>query len=128
MRFEVLGPVRGWRGEDELELGSPQQRLLLAALLLARGRALSMAQLVDVLWGTRPPRQAVGTVQTYVSRLRAVLGREALASVDDGYLLRPAELDADAAEAALSRARDAGPEERVALLSGALALYGSEPL
>lgn len=38
MRFQVLGPLRGWRGETELDLGTPRQREMLAALLLARGR------------------------------------------------------------------------------------------
>jgi hypothetical protein len=39
VRFEVLGPVRGWHGDAELDLGSPQQRAVLAMLLLARGRS-----------------------------------------------------------------------------------------
>ncbi|MFH9944796.1 hypothetical protein ACH4OT_36465, partial [Streptomyces murinus] len=38
LRFGVLGPVRAWRGEEVLATGSPQQRALLAALLLREGR------------------------------------------------------------------------------------------
>ncbi len=37
LRFGVLGPVRAWRGEEPLATGSPQQRALLAALLLREG-------------------------------------------------------------------------------------------
>ncbi len=94
MRFEVLGPVRGWHGKDEIDLGSPQQRAVLVMLLLARGRQVPLDGLIDGLWGQRIPRSAVGTVRTYVSRLRhrfgaAVTGRrgEQIESTGDGYLL-----------------------------------------
>ncbi|MFH9944865.1 helix-turn-helix domain-containing protein, partial [Streptomyces murinus] len=38
LRLALLGPVRAWRGEEVLATGSPQQRALLAALLLREGR------------------------------------------------------------------------------------------
>ncbi|WP_446046316.1 AfsR/SARP family transcriptional regulator [Streptomyces olivaceus] len=93
LRFAVLGVVRAWRGERELDVGSPQQRVVLAALLLRRGRPVSVAGLVDAVWGKEPPAAAVAVVRTYVSRLRKVLepGREAggswrvIVSAADGY-------------------------------------------
>jgi DNA-binding SARP family transcriptional activator len=136
VRFEVLGPVRGWAGEAELELGSPQQRAILAMLLLARGRQVSLGNLVDGLWAEDVPRAAVGTVRTYVSRLRRRLGKatgrqaeEVIESVGDGYGLSPsaAPLDLEQFEDRLSDARAAVDGEQsthaVRLLGDALGLW-----
>ncbi|MFI1970749.1 hypothetical protein BLA24_09455 [Streptomyces cinnamoneus] len=142
LRFSVLGPLRAWRGEQALELGSPQQQSLLAELLLRRGRPASAAEIVDALWGDRPPARAVGTLRTYASRLRKLLepGRGAgatpriLVSVSDGYALRVPRRAVDAARfedqlAAARRARTVGrPAEARALLRAATALWNGEPL
>ncbi|MFJ9897542.1 AfsR/SARP family transcriptional regulator [Streptomyces sp. NPDC091280] len=121
VRFAVLGPVRAWRGGHELDLGSPQQRAVLAALLLRRGRAVALAELLDAVWGEEQPAAAVSVLRTYVSRLRKVIepGRDAdgtrrmVVSVGDGYLIRlPADgLDLTVFEQLVTRARtlrDAG--------------------
>lgn len=47
--FTVLGPVRAWRAGSELDLGSPQQRAVLAALLLRHGAPVSVEDLIDAL-------------------------------------------------------------------------------
>src|ERR1700760_1492917 len=73
LRFALLGPVRAWRGQTELDLGAPQQLSVLAALLLAEGRQVPMGALIDGLWAAGAPRTAAGTVRTYVPRLRRVL-------------------------------------------------------
>ncbi|MER5339360.1 BTAD domain-containing putative transcriptional regulator [Streptomyces mirabilis] len=96
MRFTVLGPVRAWRGEQELDLGSPQQRAVLAALLLRRGRPVPLTELLDAVWGEEQPAASVSVLRTYVSRLRKVLEPERdaseapllLVSVGDGYVVR----------------------------------------
>ncbi|MGW2849819.1 AfsR/SARP family transcriptional regulator, partial [Streptomyces sp. NPDC001274] len=73
LRFAVLGPVRAWRGGEALSSGSPQQRALLAALLLRGGRTATAAELIDAIWGEEPPSQALAAIRTYASRLRKVL-------------------------------------------------------
>ncbi|WP_327429556.1 AfsR/SARP family transcriptional regulator [Streptomyces sp. NBC_01236] len=88
LRFSVLGPVRAWRDEEPLPAGSPQQRALLAALLLREGRTATASELIDALWGDEPPSQALAAVRTYASRLRKALGPEVLVSESGGYAIR----------------------------------------
>ena len=121
VRFEVLGPVRGWHGGTELDLGSPQQRSVLAMLLLARERQVSLGGLIDGLWEGDVPRSAAGTVRTYVSRLRRQVG--SIESIGDGYLLRlgSAVLDLDEFEQRLGEARAA--RDRHDVVRGARLLH-----
>ncbi|MBV2357735.1 winged helix-turn-helix domain-containing protein [Streptomyces sp. J2-1] len=135
LRFGVLGPVRAWRGTEGLNTGSPQQRALLAALLLREGRTATAAELIDALWGEEPPSQAVAALRTYASRLRKVLGADVLTSESGGYAVRA--LDTGALDLAVAqeltaraeKARTAGDvtEARQALRR-ALALWDGEPL
>lgn len=141
VKFEVLGPVRGWHGTSELDLGSPQQRAVLAMLLLARGRQVSLDGLIGGLWGERLPRSAAGTVRTYISRLRQCVDVQAggqdgqlIESIGDGYVLRPgsAALDLDTFERWLGEARAARLRYDTArsarLLRDALGLWRGVPL
>ncbi len=140
MRFEVLGPVRGWHGQTELDLGSPQQRAVLAMLLLARGRQVSVEGLIDGLWGERPPRSAAGTIRTYISRLRRLdtdfprQSGELIESIGNGYAVPLASgvLDLDLFEQWLSEARVArhcqDDERGAKLLRDALGLWRGEAL
>ena len=88
LHFSVLGPVRARRGEELLNTGSPQQRALLAALLLREGRTATAAELIDALWGEEPPSQALAAVRTYASRLRKILDPGILVSESGGYAIR----------------------------------------
>jgi len=72
-RYSLLGPVRVWSGDHELDPGSPQQCAVLALLLLAQGRPVTIEQLVEKLWGESAPAAGRPTVRTYVSRLRRLL-------------------------------------------------------
>ncbi|MEV5903130.1 BTAD domain-containing putative transcriptional regulator [Streptomyces sp. NPDC052127] len=99
-RFSVLGPVRAWRDEAEVELGPPQQRLVLVALLLAEGAQVPVPRLADAVWGAEPPASAPAVLRTYVHRLRKALHPTAdaatsvIRSAGDGYRLRtPVESD-----------------------------------
>ncbi|AZQ35471.1 tetratricopeptide repeat protein [Streptomyces cyaneochromogenes] len=135
LRFSVLGPVRAWRGDERLSTGSPQQRALLAALLLREGRTATAAELIDALWGEEPPSQALAAVRTYASRLRKVLDPQVLVSESGGYAVRglaEGTLDLAVAQelaAEAEKARGAGDLCHAReVLGRALALWDGEAL
>ncbi|MFE4058353.1 BTAD domain-containing putative transcriptional regulator [Streptomyces sp. NPDC059096] len=134
LRFSVLGPVRAWRGGEALPPGSPQQRALLASLLLREGRTATAAELIDGLWGDEPPSQALAAVRTYASRLRKVLAPGVLVSESGGYALRtdPDALDLNVAQelaAHADKARAAGDRGQArSLISKSLNLWDGETL
>lgn len=119
VRVAVLGPVRAWRDGVELDLGPPQQRALLSALVLAEGRPVQRDQLMEILWeGQEPPPSAVSMVRLYVSGLRAALGHDRLVSLGGGYALNGVRTD-------VADFRDlVGADEH----RRALALWNGEPL
>ena len=132
----MLGPleVRGEHGA--VSLGTPQQRALLAVLLLNANQVVSRDRLIDELWGEDPPETAAKLVQVYVSRLRKALepdraggGGDVLVTQAPGYVLRVGtdELDIsrfeqslEAGQEALSRGAATEAAER---LREALALW-----
>jgi len=75
VRYRVLGPLQVAREGSEVpvDVGPPKQRAVLAALLLARGRVVSVDRLVDAVWGDEVPGSATASLQAYVSNLRRAL-------------------------------------------------------
>ncbi len=111
-QFSVLGPVRMYKRGAEEWAGQPRQCAVLASLLLRAGRPVSLSKLVDDVWGDEAPASAVGSVRTYVYRLRQALGQQNdtfVSRVDGGYLLRirPDALDLNRFKQATAKARDA---------------------
>ncbi|MEV6013387.1 BTAD domain-containing putative transcriptional regulator [Streptomyces sp. NPDC051976] len=133
LRFAVLGPVRAWRDDEPLATGAPQQRALLAALLLREGQAATASELVDAMWGELPPNTALAALRSYAFRLRKALGPEVLVTDSGGYSLNvdPDALDYSVVErlaAEADRQRAADPAQARELLATALGLWHGEPL
>ncbi|GIE97586.1 AfsR/SARP family transcriptional regulator [Paractinoplanes rishiriensis] len=135
LRFELLGPLRAWRGDAEVALGGAKQQTVLAVLLLEAGRPVPVDRIVATVWGDQPPPSVTHLVQTYASRLRQSLdlGRD-LVSTEAGYLLRldPAQLDLTSFDRHLTSAtqhRERGDQALAAAeIAAALALWRGEPL
>jgi DNA-binding SARP family transcriptional activator/ABC-type dipeptide/oligopeptide/nickel transport system ATPase component len=87
LRFSLMGPVRAWRDDEEIDLGPRQQRAVLAALLLNNGIRLSNDQLVGMVWDDPTP-SAVMALRTYMYKIRKMLPELNLKSKDGGYVLR----------------------------------------
>src|SRR6202034_1819154 len=106
MRFESLGPLSVSQDGEAVSLGGRKQRTLLAVLLLHRNEVLARDHLVDALWGERPPRRAADSLDTYIYRLRKLLGHDRLTHEAGGYLLgvERGEFDADEFERLLASA------------------------
>jgi DNA-binding SARP family transcriptional activator len=138
----LLGPVRLHKDGAEIGLGGPGPRTLLAVLATRSGTVVTMDELVDALWGDRPPKTAGGGVYTYVSQLRKKLTPDheraarsgLLTSSRAGYCLHiPAEavdLHRFEAEAARARKQWAGKQSARALehCDAALADWSGPPL
>ena len=80
----VLGPLSV--DDDGAALG-PRDRVVLAALALQPGEAVSAERLADALWAESPPPSWPKVIQGCVVRLRKSLGARAIATTQRGYRL-----------------------------------------
>jgi DNA-binding SARP family transcriptional activator len=136
LRFRILGPLEVTRGGLALALGGPRQKAVLACLLVHANEVVPLDALADGIWEGRPPDSATGTIRTYVSHLRRVVGAgppggdgHVLETTPPGYRLRvePGQLDSDEFERLLEQARraraDGAPELALGHLNQALGLW-----
>ncbi|MET7456055.1 BTAD domain-containing putative transcriptional regulator [Streptomyces sp. NPDC005574] len=124
VRFEVLGPVRVWRAGTEVEPGRPQERALLALLLVRAGEPVAVGEIAEVLWGEGAPDSAVNVVRRLVGAVRRLLEPGLPARAAGRWLVREAGgyrlvLDQEALDLLRFRARWA--EARRARTDGAWA-------
>jgi DNA-binding SARP family transcriptional activator/tetratricopeptide (TPR) repeat protein len=125
-RFELKG------GGQSVDMGPLKQRCLLALLALQPNRAVHRDEIVDMLWGDRPPESCQNLVHTYISRLRKVSDRPGgatlISSVRGGYRLTvdPEQLDLlrfDEHAATANQLRLTDPESAMAVFEQALRLW-----
>jgi len=85
--ISLLGPLEVSHAGKHVDLGTPQQRALVAFLALRSGVLVPVDAIVDTLWPEVPPPSAEKIVQTYISRLRKVLGPDLIRRRGSGYVL-----------------------------------------
>lgn len=88
VKLSVLGPVRAWHGDVEIDLGPPQQRAILALLLVKAGQPASMTELISLLWPHDPPVSAANVIQRCVGALRRALEPGLAPRANGRWLLR----------------------------------------
>lgn len=132
LRFCMLGPIGArWEATDgeleEINIGGPRQRRLLAALLLGEGQTVTTGRLIDAVWGdeAEAPDTAAKVLLSYLSRLRSALGSGIVATREGGYALlrQPDDLDADRFARLASSLRNASPSAALAAAGDGLALW-----
>lgn len=136
--FRLLGPV-----EIEAATGRTlaptrrRERGVLGLLLLELNRSVPVDRLTELLWEGQPPDCARRTVQSHVSRIRALLktttrdGTVELTSTGDSYRLSAdrATVDVHQFRELVGRAAaSTDPAERIADLRTALTLWRGQPL
>jgi DNA-binding SARP family transcriptional activator len=126
----TLLPRVAYRGQ---EITSPRLRSLLALLAGDLRTGCSSSRLVEGIWPDAPPEHPVKALQVLVSRARAQLGAEVIASTPTGYRLALAEDQVDTAavlRSAAAATRNAQTGDHAAALAQAetgLALWEGAP-
>ncbi|HEU5372333.1 MAG TPA: BTAD domain-containing putative transcriptional regulator [Gaiellaceae bacterium] len=87
IEIRLLGPLEALVDNEPVELGPPQQRTLLALLSLHAGTPVRLGAIEEALWDGEQPRSATKLVQTYISRLRKLLGPDSIQFAPSGYIL-----------------------------------------
>jgi DNA-binding SARP family transcriptional activator len=137
VRFTVLGQVELHAAGRRVDLGSPKQRAVIAALLLDANRAVPVETVIDRVWD-EAPEHVRGVVHTYITRLRRVLaqaggdGTPVLSYGAGSYRLEvaPDRVDLHRFRSLVDRGRrgDLADRPRAALLREALDLWRGPPL
>lgn len=133
----ILGPLQVESGGNTLgprDFGGRKPKQLLEILALHRGVAVHKERLAELLWGERQPRDAMRTLEAYVSVVRHVLGRTGALNVirtgQGSYRLDTiaAELDLTRFDRLTNDARSGEAVGRLVLRRRALALVRGELL
>src|SRR3954452_4151976 len=97
MRIGLLGELEVLDDDGQvLTVAGAKLRALLAMLAVHVGRVVSAEQLIEALWGDKPPAEVRNGLQGLVSKLRRALGSAELVVMrGDGYALElaPEEVD-----------------------------------
>lgn len=130
LQVGLLGPFKVAVDGRPVNLTAGRQRALLAVLAMSAGRVVSLDRIALALWGSRPPTAVRGSVQTYMTRLRAALGTDAITFESTGYVLRTSADQVDALHFmdlfdAATRTTD--PMAEQVLLENAMSLWRGVP-
>ncbi|MEA1903242.1 MAG: BTAD domain-containing putative transcriptional regulator [Actinomycetota bacterium] len=129
--IRVLGPLDVFTSDGPKHAGGHHQKKLLAALVLGANHAVTIDHLAEILWGEEAPPSRDNTLQSYVYRLRHLIGPDAILSKDHSYelVVEPDQLDALRFERLVNQAesiRD-DPDRSGLLWREALSMWRGDP-
>lgn len=131
-RFTLLGTVEGHADGAALALGGSKQKTVLAMMLLANGRSVSVDNLVEAVWGDDPADGAIATLRVFVSNLRRAVSADAADGIrfdGHGYACKfEYELDVFEFDELCRRAAMAPRGKEAAAWRAALAVFAGDPL
>ncbi|MFS7877681.1 BTAD domain-containing putative transcriptional regulator [Streptomyces asiaticus] len=134
VKYGVLGPFDVTLGTRNITPTAPRLRQILALLVVQSGRTVTLAELIDEMWGDTPPVSAQSTLQTYIYKLRKSLegsgldSSEVLRTRPNGYVLEVPDdcIDLRLFDRAVAQGRKAlpeAPDKALEHLKEALALW-----
>jgi tetratricopeptide (TPR) repeat protein/DNA-binding SARP family transcriptional activator len=140
IEVRVLGPVELWADGHRVEIGPPQRRTVLAALVVDAGQQVTLQELVDRVWDEAPPVGALPALYSHITRIRRALEKAngagglplGLVRRPGGYVLGidPEQVDLHRFRRLITTARDPrhSDAERAGLLREALSVWRGTPL
>jgi DNA-binding SARP family transcriptional activator len=73
MKFRLFGEVEVLSTGRAVDVGTPRQQAVLAALVVDAGRPVGIETLIDRVWDDTPPTAARTVLYSYLSRIRQLL-------------------------------------------------------
>ncbi|SEK60530.1 Predicted ATPase [Blastococcus sp. DSM 46786] len=121
--FGVLGALEVLVDGQPRNIPPGRRRAALTCLLVHAGQPVSADALIEAVWRDDLPQVPPKALRTILSRLRTVLGRDAIGWGPAGYRLTGAAVDAAEFEELVERAKTAEPQLAGEVLGRALALW-----
>ena len=105
--FRILGPLEVLADGERIAVGGPRQRVVLAMLLLAPNRIVSIDRLTEAVWNGHPPATSRTQLAICVAGLRKIFQAsgcpdEVIVTMPPGYMLSTGRHLVDAVEFAES--------------------------
>jgi DNA-binding SARP family transcriptional activator len=138
MEFRLFGEVQLQADGQLLDVGTPRQQAVLAALAVDAGRAVPVETLIDRVWDDAPPIEARNVLYSHLSRIRRLLefataSTGTAARIDRrsaGYVLEidPDLIDLHRFARLIELGKHGTNADRLAVLTEALELWRGAPL
>ncbi|MFC4590364.1 AfsR/SARP family transcriptional regulator [Sphaerisporangium corydalis] len=73
LHFSVLGPLEASRDGERLDLGGSRVKAVVATLLIAQGKVVTVDRIVEAVWGRQAPNSVMASLYSYITKLRKTL-------------------------------------------------------